>query len=249
MKIAVSGTYSTGKSTTTLALSYLTGIPRTHARSSREIMVDVMPGKKMKDIGMVKLYELGIRRLTERIIYERMAGDNFLSDGSTIHEWIYAKARMYVGVTPDDPFLMRKIKHVALAPMRHFSNSIMESIAAPARWYAKKTYDCFIHLPVEFAFVPDEHRPVNEEFRALSDKFLTQALEDLKIPYIVAGGTIKNRLEIAVKHFGFKPVMSYDEAIEKAQIKVEELNKIMKEYQKGYATNSLLEGIKQFRTN
>ena len=36
MKIAISGTYSTGKTTTTLALAFYTGLPRTHAKTMRD---------------------------------------------------------------------------------------------------------------------------------------------------------------------------------------------------------------------
>lgn len=45
MNLAISGTYSSGKTTTTLALAYLTGIPRTHAKTMREILPDALPGK------------------------------------------------------------------------------------------------------------------------------------------------------------------------------------------------------------
>src|SRR5439155_22829867 len=40
LKLAISGTFSSGKSTTTEALSIATGIPRTHAKTSRQLLVD-----------------------------------------------------------------------------------------------------------------------------------------------------------------------------------------------------------------
>jgi hypothetical protein len=45
LRLAVSGTYSIRKTTTTEALSAATGIPRTHATSSPEILPDLVPGK------------------------------------------------------------------------------------------------------------------------------------------------------------------------------------------------------------
>ncbi|MBJ6941930.1 AAA family ATPase, partial [Vibrio cholerae] len=47
MKIAISGTYSTGKTTLTEALSIATQVPRTQARTMREILPDAVPGKTL----------------------------------------------------------------------------------------------------------------------------------------------------------------------------------------------------------
>ena len=38
MRVAISGTYSTGKTTIALALSYVTGVPFSFARTMREIL-------------------------------------------------------------------------------------------------------------------------------------------------------------------------------------------------------------------
>ncbi len=66
MKIAISGTYSTGKTTTSYALSHLTGIPRTHAKTMRELLPDVAPGRRLEDCGVPELIQLGILRFSER---------------------------------------------------------------------------------------------------------------------------------------------------------------------------------------
>ncbi|MDU7016005.1 MAG: AAA family ATPase, partial [Streptococcus mitis] len=63
MKIAISGTYSTGKTTTTLALAFYTGLPRTHAKTMREILPIALPGKRLEDATGPELVQLGIRRL------------------------------------------------------------------------------------------------------------------------------------------------------------------------------------------
>lgn len=54
-RLAVAGTYSTGKTTTAEALSLATGIPRTHA------------GKQLEELSASELTALGPRRLEERI--------------------------------------------------------------------------------------------------------------------------------------------------------------------------------------
>ena len=70
MKIAISGTYSTGKTTTTLALSYYTNLSQTHAKTMREILPKALPGKRLEDVTGPELVQLGIRRLMERAVRE-----------------------------------------------------------------------------------------------------------------------------------------------------------------------------------
>ncbi len=48
LRIAISGTYSTGKTTTTEAVSLWLGIPRTHAQTMREILPRRSPVKRSK---------------------------------------------------------------------------------------------------------------------------------------------------------------------------------------------------------
>mgnify|MGYP007007859318 CR=1 FL=1 len=56
LRIAISGTYSTGKTTSSYALRYLTGIPRTHAQTMREILPIILPGKSLEECKLVYLY-------------------------------------------------------------------------------------------------------------------------------------------------------------------------------------------------
>src|ERR1700759_2066914 len=96
-RIAVSGTYSTGKTTTTEALSRWTGVPRTHARSMREILPEAIPGQALEECGPAELFQLGLLRFTERAVRESAMPGSYVSDGSSLHEWIYGQARMRVG--------------------------------------------------------------------------------------------------------------------------------------------------------
>ena len=70
LRIAISGTYSTGKTTTTEALSLWVGLPRTHAQTMREILPEVLPGKALEDCSFPELFQLGIVRFTERLLAE-----------------------------------------------------------------------------------------------------------------------------------------------------------------------------------
>jgi len=62
-RLAVSGTYSSGKTTTSEALSIATGIPRTDALTAREITVDLFPGRQFHELSAADLLALGLRRL------------------------------------------------------------------------------------------------------------------------------------------------------------------------------------------
>ncbi len=96
-RIVISGTYSTGKTTTATALSIATGIPLINALSAREILTDLFPGRRFEDMNSTELMALGLRRLEERIREETisyMRTGNFITDGSVLNEWIYGTVRM-----------------------------------------------------------------------------------------------------------------------------------------------------------
>ncbi|MDF2846706.1 MAG: family ATPase, partial [Oerskovia sp.] len=49
MRLAISGTYSSGKTFTTIALAHLTGIPRSAAKTMRELLPISVPGKTLEE--------------------------------------------------------------------------------------------------------------------------------------------------------------------------------------------------------
>lgn len=99
MKIAISGTYSTGKTTLTEALAIATQVPRTQARTMREILPDAVPGKTLEQCNPAELLNLGLSRLSERVVNEERCGDRFFSDGSCLHEWVYGLRAWKLGLT------------------------------------------------------------------------------------------------------------------------------------------------------
>jgi nicotinamide riboside kinase len=220
IRLAVSGTYSSGKSTTTQALSFATGFPRTHAMTSREILLELNPGKRVEELSAAELIALGLRRLEERIHHEAAQSHSFISDGSVIHEWIYGEARMRVGINPSAGVLHRTLSSLAALPFRRFYRQYMDAYGAIVKQRAKRMYDVYIHLPVEFEMQADGHRPVSEPFRHLSDKLLIDTLDELQIPYFVVGGSIRRRVEKIVDLLDLPLVRPLDEAIEMAVEKV-----------------------------
>ena len=229
-RIAISGTYSTGKTTTSYALSFLTGIPRTHAQTMREILPVINPGKRLEDCTPPELYELGIRRLTERVNCETILKDNFISDGSALHEWVYGKARLKVGLNPNEKRGKRLLNRVSLLPYTIPMSKFISDYEKLVKHHTRKSYDMFIHLPIEFPIALDGHRPVNDKFRKLSNDYLIHTLNVLEMPYIVVGGSIANRLEEIVKRLNLPTKMTIEEAVVLAKIETDKRNSLELEY-------------------
>ncbi len=227
LRIAVSGTYSTGKSTTTEALSLVTGIPRTHALTAREILVDLLPGKRLEELSAGELIALGLRRLEERIHHEASEPGSFISDGSVIHEWVYGEARMKAGINPSANIFHRIFNEIVGLPIKPFYKAYMEAYGKVVKSRAKRVYDVYIHLPVEFELVSDSHRPVSEPFRELSDKILLDTLKEINIPYHVVGGTVFERITKIVELLDLPIVMDIESAITIAESRVRESIKVI----------------------
>ena len=230
LRIAISGTYSTGKTTTSYALSYLTGIPRTHAQTMREILPIILPGKRLEECTPVDLYELGIRRLTERVACESRLETSFISDGSALHEWVYGRARLKIGLNPNEHAFMRLIHKAKLLPFALPMLEFNDYYGKLVKMHTAKSYDTFIHLPIEFPIVQDGHRPVNERFRTISNDYLLEIIQELEIPYFVASGSVEERLEKITKHYNLPHVMPINEAVRLAKEDTRKRNQLEIEY-------------------
>lgn len=218
MKIVISGTYSTGKTTTSLALSQLTGIPVTHARTMREILPQTFPGKRLEECDFHELIELGIRRFSERVIAEKKIGNDFISDGCPLQEWIYGKTRNQTGLNPAEKQWKIKIHQLIYSSKWDVFKEAINAFGDAVKKYTQQKYDCLIHLPVEFPFEPDGHRPVSDSFRKQSEELLLNTYQELGITVFQAGGSMTERLEQIVTHLHLKPVMPINDAIQNAEI-------------------------------
>ncbi len=207
MKLVISGSYSTGKTTTSIALSKLTGIPKTHARTMREILPSTFPGKRLERCDFHELIELGIRRFSERIIAEQSLGKSFISDGCPLQEWVYCKTRMKFGLNPtEDKDLVASHRIIHQDKWKIFEEAV-NGFEKSIKDYTKSHYDNIIHLPIEFPFTKDGHRPVSDSFRNSVETLLLDTYSELGVNVIFAKGTLENRLqyiaqslELSVKH-------------------------------------------------
>jgi hypothetical protein len=214
LKLAISGTYSVGKTITTMAVSHLTGIPRSAAMTMRELLPISVPGKTLEECTAPEIIMLIMRRNQERAVNESHLPDGYISDGSSLHEWCYGTVRVLVGINPT---ASAHLESIEMTDEIRFYAGVLDQMGIPARQHAKAAYDAFVHLPIEFPLVADGHRPVNERFRSLADEKLLKVIDELGIPVHVVGGSIPERLEKIIDIFGFSMRMGIDEAIERAE--------------------------------
>ncbi|MGW0877694.1 AAA family ATPase [Streptomyces sp. NPDC002740] len=217
MKISVSGTYSSGKTSTVMALSHYTGVPRSLARTIRGIMPEALPGLKLVDVTPPQFLQLTLRRHTGRAVQEALLGDNFISDGSSLQEWLYGAARVRYGMNPNATADGQDRRTAHDSGEMAFFAQVVEQYGQAFKQHVKSTYDAYVHLRHELPIAADGHRPMNNEFRATIDTMLLATLDELEIPYHVVGGAMAQRLETIAGIFDLKPVMSTAEAIELAR--------------------------------
>ncbi|RMI45186.1 AAA family ATPase [Streptomyces triticirhizae] len=225
IRLAVSGTYSTGKTTTTEAISIATGIPRTHALTARDILHELLPGRRLDQLSASELMVIGFRRMEERIHHEAAAMEShgsFVADGSVIHEWVYGHVRMRVGINPQANRASRIAREIAGIPFKPMIRQTMDAWGTVVRNRARNHYDAFVHLPVETHITQDGHRPVSEEFRKLGDRLLLETVADIGIPHHVVRGTVEERVGRIAEIFDLPLVMPLDEAVKLAVDSVRE---------------------------
>ncbi|MFE1442311.1 AAA family ATPase [Streptomyces sp. NPDC058739] len=217
MKISVSGTYSSGKTSTVMALSHYTGVPRSLARTIREIMPEALPGVRLAEVTPPQFLQLTLRRHTGRAVQEALLGDHFVSDGSSLQEWLYGAARVRHGMNPNATAGNESGPATTTPEEMAFFGQVVEQYGHAFKQHVKATYDAYVHLRHELPIAADGHRPMNNAFRATVDGMLLATLDELRIPYHVVGGSMPERLETIAGLFGWTPVMSTAEAIELAR--------------------------------
>jgi len=216
MRLGISGTYSSGKTLTAIALSHYTGIPRTRAKTMREILPDAAPGKALEECTAAELLQMIVVRHTERVVHESRLADGFVSDGSSLQEWIYGTVRVTVGINPNDSVHLSDLESVEKTDEIRFFEEVVDQLGKAMKRHVATSFEAFVHLRNELPLATDGHRPVNERFRTMSDEMLVRTLDELGIRYHVVSGTVPQRLRAIADLFGIEPVMSTARAVELA---------------------------------
>jgi len=223
MRIVISGTYSTGKTTTTTALSIATGIPMIDALSAREILTELYPGRRFQDMNLTELMALGLKRMEERIKAETVLyskGGNFVSDGSVLNEWIYGQVRMKIGINPGASLGHQAIKAVLGLPAKGFLKKYLSAYNQVVSLHTKQWYTHVIHLPVEFSMSKDGHRPVSERYRNISDGEIKEEFSKYDIPQYVVKGSQEERVSQIIDLLNLPQIVSVSEAVKQAEQKI-----------------------------
>ncbi len=212
MRLGISGTYSSGKTFTSMALSHYTGLPRTKARTMREILPEAAPGKTLEECTAAELIQMIVTRHVERAVYEARLADGFVSDGSSLQEWIYGSVRVSLGLNPTASAHLEDGETVKKTAELAFFEDVMTNLGNSFKKHVKGSFDAFVHLKNELPLSADGHRPVNDQFRRLSDTILQQTMDELHIPFHVVSGAVEERLEQIAMLFGLEAKMSPAEA-------------------------------------
>jgi hypothetical protein len=215
-RVVISGTYSTGKTTTATALSLATGVPLVRALSAREILTSLYPGRRFHEMSAEELLALGLRRMEERIRAEtelRQQGVGFISDGSVLNEWAYAAVRARIGLNPGASVPQQVVTGVLSLPSLPFLRRYVRAYGTVARIHSREAYDAVVHLPVEFAMAPDGHRPVSERYRVLSDRDLRHEFRALGFDVHEARGPVARRVTRVIETLALPQVCDVEEAV------------------------------------
>lgn len=213
MRIGISGTYSSGKTFTSMALANYTGLPRTKARTMREILPEAAPGKSLEECTAAELIQMIVTRHVERAVYEDKLSDGFVSDGSSLQEWIYGSVRVSLGLNPSASAQLQAGETVEKTPELAFFEEVMASLGVSFKKHVKNSFDVFVHLKNELPLSADGHRPVNDQFRNMSDAILQQTMSELSIPFHVVSGSVEERIRRIASSFALEPRMATSEAV------------------------------------
>lgn len=226
-RIVISGTYCTGKTSLSIALSLASGIPATHALTMREILPRLFPSVTLKNCSYAQLLRLGLERFKERINSEALLEAGFISDGCPLQEWLYGSTRLVTGAYPEEnKFSMLLKKWRNFSKYQDFE-MLLAGFENMVKAYTLSHYDIFFHLPLEFPFVADGHRPTSECFRNLSEQRLLACYQELKIKPVFISGNLENRLHEVLEFLKIDPIMPIPIAIAQAEkIRTEQFDQV-----------------------
>lgn len=188
-RIALIGSYGNGKSTLAAELHKATGIPIVHASP----MQYETGGKSVRldNCSVAELFDLTLRRHTERLIAESQSSGNYLSDGSLMHEWIYCLTRLQHGLFPSPESIGEGVTGEPL--------EIAEQMLNVSFAYGAATYTTLILLPNERPLA-DDPAPISEHFRLLLNNNFKLHLNRTGMAFQEVSGPIEQRVRDVIKH-------------------------------------------------
>ena len=194
MKIAIVGAHGAGKTTLTKALEARTPL----VAPVPTPMHNPVPGtvKSLQDCSNEEVLRLSQRRYTERIVQEQSASD-VISDGSVLHEWVYASTRLAWGIYPGDSDQPNP------STVTRTQLGLVEDFTEEALAYFEEAYDHVFYIPVEFA-LPRDGAPISDRFQLEAGQQLFELLSLTSKPVHVITGSVEERLSAVLGVLGLR---------------------------------------------
>lgn len=142
-------------------LGHLLGIPRTQARTMREILPEAAPGKTLEEVTSAQLIQMIVARHSERAVNEHTLADDFISDGCSLQEWIYGSVRVKHGVNPNFSVSLSPDEAVQNTPELSYFKDVMLEPGKLFKRHVSSSFDMFIHLSNELSLAKHELLPVS----------------------------------------------------------------------------------------
>jgi len=182
MRLAITGAYGSGKSTLVRAAAERFGLRSSPLPAMQNPLGIEKPATHCTP---AQLVELTVRRLVDRSDQEH--GTHTVSDGSLVHDWVFAKTLLLHGTDP-------QVRPAPTIAGRGLVDGLLEPTRRAIRASLGIRYDVVVHLPVEFP-MDEERPPVTEAFRARSDEYLAEELAAAGIRPHVLRGSVGDRLD------------------------------------------------------
>ena len=185
MRIALVGAYGAGKTTLAAALARRWSLPVVQGTPMDRPLGG--EGRGIANCTDAELIQLTVRRYTERVVGEAQALEGYISDGSTLHEWIYGRVRLSVGSFPGSEVSCRDTTTTNSPYLE-----VIDQLGLLMKEHATR-YDALVHLPAEFPL--SGAAPINEKFRQISDCLLLTVVSELGLPLYTAHGSVDQRID------------------------------------------------------
>jgi hypothetical protein len=213
MRIGITGTYSSGKTTTSIAVAHLTGIPRVEAKTMRELLPHAVPGKQLSECTSAEYIQLVVRRHVERATHEKILKNGFISDGCSLQELAYGTLRVAFGMNPTEED--RNMRPFEGTNERSYYAEVFRQLGIAYRDHVKTAFDVFVHLSNELTITNDGHRPMNNQFRKQADEFVLEGIKESGVPYVIISGDVRSRLEMIVNELSLPTVITIEDALKR----------------------------------
>jgi deoxyadenosine/deoxycytidine kinase len=174
-RIAIVGSFSTGKTTLAEAAAPKLGLPLL-PEVAREVVA--LGFKLDKDATVETETLIFLRQLHNEMTHAEFVGDRSLIDVMAYAGWV--------------------LEHQD----RRKEFALWDTCLDIAHQNLRAQYSHVFYLPIEFGIVPDGLRPLDPEFQQDIDRRMVQLLETNAIRYETLTGTVEERLEALLDRVG-----------------------------------------------